>query len=382
MYNLKRIKSHAFHGLRNVTELYLSLEDRKTPIEHIEGDSFISTAFVDQIHLDGIPAKMLGVNAFRGLSFCKYLHLSNTHLEEIDVNAFFRANNIQKLEMRNGRIRRVNRDAFRGVFNIDLIDMRGNYLTKLDQATFEHLVSSPAAGTLYKNDSSSIMLIDVRQTNTKKLLFEQNPIQCDCNLMWILNNKLYASSIGLPEICAGPKGYDCLRLAELNKDLLQCSNRTDPALQEAKSPCDDIVFDIDEKSSGIHSISVPKGQKKQGVESASNEYENYNDETNSKEPNTNVDDPNTSYPYDDDVLVISSTSSAHGSTTRGVNLFDLATRASSSSRRAETNNSLSLNSIRNSGHSTSSSSNIFSKLICCCCCYLFWSLTNHHHHYF
>jgi hypothetical protein len=263
---IKRIRSHAFHGLRNVTDLFLSLDYKKTPIELIEGDSFISTAFVDHIYLDGIHAKHLATNAFRGLSYCKNLHISNTFIEEIDANAFYRANNIQKLIMRNSRIKRINRDAFRGVFNLDLVDLRGNYLNKLDQATFEHLLPAMPGQPLYKNDSSSILLIDEKDKHTsagyrtKKLLFEQNPIQCDCNLMWILNSKFYATSIGLPEICAGPKGYDCLRIVEVTKDKVMCpSNQTNKqAEQDFKLPCDDLVFDID-KNSDIYSVSAPKG---------------------------------------------------------------------------------------------------------------------------
>ena len=85
---IKKIKSCAFHGLRNVSELLLSLNQNVTPIEIIEGDSFISTAFVDQIFLQGIPAKNLSKHAFRGLSYCKNLYLSNTHMASFYFDSY------------------------------------------------------------------------------------------------------------------------------------------------------------------------------------------------------------------------------------------------------------------------------------------------------
>jgi hypothetical protein len=341
---IKRIKSHAFHGLRNVTDLFLSLDYKRTPIEAIEGDSFISTAFVDHIYLDGVHAKTVATNAFRGLSYCKNLHMSNTFVEEIEANAFYRANNIQKLVMRNSRLKRVNRDAFRGVFNVDLIDLRGNYLNRIDQATFEHLLPNAAAAghPLYKNDSSSIVLIDEKERaadsknshRNRKLQFEQNPIQCDCNLMWILNSKLYSSLVGLPEICAGPKGYDCLRLVEVTKDKVLCSNRTTQAeADEFKLPCDDLVFDVD-KSADVFSVAAPKGRKKTPTSGGQKDDDDEDEDTENTNNNNNKSETDTAggddytnnsnvYPYDnseenDEVF----TPNGGRTTTISANLFE------------------------------------------------------------
>jgi hypothetical protein len=191
----------------------------------IEGDSFISTAFVEQIFLEGIPTKTLTTNAFRGLSYCKTLHLSNTHIEEIEANVFFRANHIDKLNLQNSRIRSLNKDAFSGMYIVDIIDLRGNYISKLARNTFEPLIQSNINLTKENviNPTSSIRVIEKNDKYlVAKILFEQNPIQCDCSLDWIIRNKLYSNFIGLPEICAGPKGYDCLRISELTMENLAC----------------------------------------------------------------------------------------------------------------------------------------------------------------
>lgn len=186
----------------------LSLNQNVTPIEMIEGDAFISTAFVDQIFLEGIPAKMIATNAFRGLSYCKTLHLSNTHIEEIEANSFFRANHIEKLNLQNSRIKSLNKDAFSGMYIVDTIDLRGNYIAKLAKNTFEPLVQSNINLTKENvlNPTASIKVIEKNEKFlVGKILFEQNPIQCDCSLDWIIRNKQYSNFIGLPEICAGPK---------------------------------------------------------------------------------------------------------------------------------------------------------------------------------
>lgn len=230
-----------------MSDLLLSLSQNITPIEIIEGDAFISTAFVDQIFLEGIPSKSLPTNAFRGLSYCKSLHLSNTYIEDIESNAFFRANHINRVNLQNSRIRNLNLDAFRGMYNIETIDLRGNYISKLPNTTFEPLISNNI-NFIKENIINATSSITIIEKNDKylvgKLLFEQNPIQCDCNLDWIIRNKQYNNFIGLPEICAGPKGYDCLRISELKIETLSCSAKTS-IKKPTVLPCQDIEFTID-----------------------------------------------------------------------------------------------------------------------------------------
>lgn len=126
----------------------------------------------------------------------------------------------------NSRVRNVSREAFRDIFNIDVIDLRGNYLTNVAEHTFGNLLAAAAAAALPESSSnqkmttSAVMFFDASRLNrfvVKKILFEQNPIQCDCSLVWILANPAYRSAVSLPELCAGPKGYDCLRIKDIGK---------------------------------------------------------------------------------------------------------------------------------------------------------------------
>ena len=248
MFRLKKIKSHAFHGLRNVTDLLLSLKLNVSPIESIEDDSFISTAFVDQIFLEGIPARVLQTNAFRGLSYCKNLHLSNTFLEQIEANAFYRANNIEVLNLKNSRLKSLHNDALRGIFSVDLIDLSGNYLSTINETTFGSLVNFNLGEQQPRSKviNDSILVIDSEKShkyNVRKITFDQNPIQCDCKLLWIISKKSYANYITLPQICAGPKGYDCIFFANLSVENLQCSANRSGSVP--KTPCDVTTFYVD-----------------------------------------------------------------------------------------------------------------------------------------
>lgn len=133
----------------------------------------------------------------------------------------------------NSRVRNVSREAFRDIFNIDVIDLRGNYLTSVAEHTFGNLLAAAAAAALRESSAnpnltaSTVVFIDTSRSSrfvVKKILFEQNPIQCDCSLVWILANPAYRSAVSLPELCAGPKGYDCLRIkdiGEINNWLIQ-----------------------------------------------------------------------------------------------------------------------------------------------------------------
>lgn len=220
----------------------ISIEQKKSPIETIEGDAFISTAFVENLFLDGIKTRILKTNTFRGLSYCKYLHLSNSLIEEIEPNAFFRTNNIEKINFKNSKLKFVHKDAFRGLFNIKTIDLRGNYLRMVDRNSFEQLIAPKVKREQNVVVNDTLRVFDIENNNfiVNKILFEQNPIQCDCNLKWILDNKYNQEYIKLPEICAGPRGYDCLRVKDLTGQNLNC-DQTD---QISTPPCQDIIFEI------------------------------------------------------------------------------------------------------------------------------------------
>ena len=260
---IKRIKNNAFHGLKNVSDLILSHHVNATPISVIEEDSFISTAFVDRIFLESVPLKRIQTNAFRGLSYCKNLLLSFSGVEEIEANAFFRANHIEKLSLHRSRLKRIHANAFNEMRHVETIDLRENYISKLSKNVFEAVVAARPSS----DDESETpeQQQQARRSDTKRLLLEQNPLHCDCNLAWILNNTYYLNQISLPEICAGPKGYDCLRLSELSIDSLACTASGGTPVNKSPNelPCSDIVFDLNKTSpdKDVYSISAQKPTK-------------------------------------------------------------------------------------------------------------------------
>lgn len=184
----------------------------------------------------------------------------------------------------NSRLRKIHNNAFNGAFNIHTIDLRGNYLTSINKTTFGELIM-PNLDYLnemnqrFKLENDSIILLDninPSEKYVKKILFDQNPIQCDCSLGWLLNKKMYSESITFPEICAGPKGYDCLRISDLTTDSLPC-NENNELKPTSKVPCEDLIFDV-QKDTDIYSLSVPKGKNKN-----EDENNNSNDEQNQTE---------------------------------------------------------------------------------------------------
>jgi hypothetical protein len=200
----------------------VSKQNQIAEIESIEADSFISTAFVENIYLQGISAKTLHTNSFRGLSNCKILDLSSSYVEQIEANAFYRTTNIDLLNLSYTRIRHLNDYAFSGMQNIKYIDLRRNYIQRVNQTAFAQL--------LVVDDSSL--------KKAEKIYFENNPIQCDCSLNWILTDHAVLSAVSLPEICAGPRGFDCLSVNEFKQMKRNCSPLSDPN----ELPCNRLVF--------------------------------------------------------------------------------------------------------------------------------------------
>ena len=254
---IQKIKSNAFDGLRNVSNLILSISSNPTPIEVIEGDAFITTAFVDQIILEAIPLRKLQTNAFRGLSYCRNLVLSNSGITEIEENAFLGANHIEKLDFSKSGLKHIHRNAFNGLNKIETVDLTGNYISKINRAAFEIVLAS---------NQSSISL--AQNKNTKRLKLEQNPINCDCDLVWILNETKYLNQISLPQICAGPKGFDCLRLNELSIENLACASNSNKRID---LPCSDAEFDIGKANLNKNNKEISKSEE------IDDDYENEDD---------------------------------------------------------------------------------------------------------
>ena len=152
---IRIIRSHAFHNLRNVTNLIISKDENETKIEEIEADSFISTAFVENIYLQKIATKNLHTHSFRGLSNCNLLDLSNSYIESIENNVFFGARNIENINLSNCRIKNINNDSFKEMHRIKNINLEGNYLININENAYLHLMLN-----FLNNSATNITIIN------------------------------------------------------------------------------------------------------------------------------------------------------------------------------------------------------------------------------
>ena len=171
------------------------------------------------------------MNAFRGLSHCNLLDLSNSLIETIENFTFFAVKNINYLNLSNCRIRYISNDSFKEMHRIKKINLEGNYLININENTYLELIMN------FLNSSA----INENKNNQIFINFDRNPIKCDCDLIWLLNNKTFLNYVKLPEICSGPKGYDCLKISKFfsimnNQNLSACSVNTSSV---QKLPCDE-----------------------------------------------------------------------------------------------------------------------------------------------
>ena len=204
--------------------MVISTSKNQTKIETIEPDSFISTAFVENILLQNIATKALHTNTFRGLSHCNFLDLSNSFIESIENFTFYGTKNINYLNLSNCGIRSINNDSFKETYRLKNINLEGNYLSNVSEEVYFDLILDFINNTAEKT-------VDLEKISNKRnevlLNFDRNPIKCDCNLKWLFKNKTFFNYIKLPRVCSGPKGYDCLTISELNiNNLATCSNES------------------------------------------------------------------------------------------------------------------------------------------------------------
>jgi hypothetical protein len=180
--------------------------------------------------------------------------MSNSYIEQIDANVFYRTNNIGSLNLSYTRIRHLNSNAFAGMHNIKAIDLRRNYISRVNRSTFQHLLADESGDA----------------QNAVEIYLENNPVHCDCNLNWILDgNNTFMGSVYLPEICAGPFGYDCLSINDYNQIKANCTPEI--PTDAVQLPCDRLVFP---------SIRIPEENLDSSVTVMANILVDYEDESN------------------------------------------------------------------------------------------------------
>ncbi|XP_053688100.1 insulin-like growth factor-binding protein complex acid labile subunit [Sabethes cyaneus] len=249
---LSAVPSEAFGPLVNLAELYLGINSFST----ISKDAF--TNLNKLTHLDLKGAALYNVSGFSGLEGLRTLDLSDNRLSRIPTPELMPLSRLEELALGQNDFDSIPTAAFAGMSNLRKLDISGSLkLSRIESGAFsananlEDIVIATNKALVEIHDGAlsglphlkRLVLKDNALTTLSDGLFSwnelvdldlsENPIVCDCRILWLRNllvNKSNSSQNQIPVICASPERLREQVLQALSPDLLGCSH-ADPRQQ-------------------------------------------------------------------------------------------------------------------------------------------------------
>ncbi|XP_058458487.1 leucine-rich repeat neuronal protein 3-like [Malaya genurostris] len=251
---LSAVPSTAFGPLTSLAELYLGINSFTT----IPKDAFVKLNKLSHLDLKGAALSNVTSESFNGLEDLRTLDLSDNRLNRIPTTELMSLVRLEELALGQNDFDSISTAAFAGMSNLRKLDISGSLkLNRIDGGAFsananleEIVIASNKALTEIHEGALSglphlkrLILKDNALTTLSDGLFSwnelvdldlsENPIVCDCRILWLRNvlvNKSNGSQNQIPVICASPDRLREQALQVLSPDLLGCSH-TDPRQQ-------------------------------------------------------------------------------------------------------------------------------------------------------
>jgi len=167
------LQNYSFRQLERLKELVIT---RCRWLETLSGNSLfglnLTSLTIRHCHLKAFPYIPL-----HHLVYLLYLDLSFNPITDINGNLFGDLLRLQELHLVGGSLLRIEIGAFQGLAHFKLLNVSRNLLTTLEVGAF-HSVDT-----------------------LKTLGLDNNPLACDCRLLWVVPRRLYLDFGGNPPTC-------------------------------------------------------------------------------------------------------------------------------------------------------------------------------------
>lgn len=149
-----------------------------------------------QLTFNGATIKKLFPGTFKQLVNLDKLAIDSSKLEDITRDAFPRLFNVRILSFNNNKLTKIPEDLFTDMPNLQFLSLKNNQISQIPESAFRG-----------------------RKQNIPFMKLDGNPLICDCNLKWIVNDK--------PEIiggtCADPEALSGRDLIDVYPSHIKCS---------------------------------------------------------------------------------------------------------------------------------------------------------------
>ncbi|CAG9862935.1 unnamed protein product [Phyllotreta striolata] len=206
---LSSVPTQSFSVLGSLAELHVGLNGFTV----LTDDAFTGLSRLAVLDISSGGLSNISMDAFRGLNGLRSLNLADNRLQTIPTLQLAHLNRLEELTIGQNEFSRIDKGVFKGLTNLRKIDITGaNNLEYIEKGAFSEnlnletiiLVSNKKLTSL--EDGALVGLPKLRhlvlRENSFKTLSESvtswnelraleltdNPINCDCQLLWLLNS--------------------------------------------------------------------------------------------------------------------------------------------------------------------------------------------------
>ncbi|KAK3854466.1 hypothetical protein Pcinc_039060 [Petrolisthes cinctipes] len=200
VFNFNNITSFPFASLSSFSPGLLSLDLRSNALGEFPA---LASSTLQTLYLSNNPLGSLPVSAFVSTPSLVDLHLSNTQIPEVFTGTFTPLTQLVNLGLGNNLLRRLEEGAIQAATSLALIDLGYNTLTYVHPQAFPGFTN----GWLYIHHNGLTKLEEnvwrtVMQGPEAYLDPYGNPLQCGCDVAWLVSDPTLMAKVDIYTTCA------------------------------------------------------------------------------------------------------------------------------------------------------------------------------------
>ena len=177
---IESIPSFTFRALPNLQVLDLG----RNQIRRLDKNTFYQLIALEKLSLEENAIQFMDTEAFYGPTFVRTLNLSRNSIQRMEDVGLQQFLSLEILDLSNNQIRQVDSKSFRRLNRLVRLQLDNNQLCSVDEGSFRNQRQLQWL-SLRDNQLQTINEPALQQSQLLYLDVGNNPLDCDCNLLWI-----------------------------------------------------------------------------------------------------------------------------------------------------------------------------------------------------